>query len=61
MAAKTSAQLHEERLKRGQRRVALWLTAEQEQQLKAAAETNEMSVSEAIRLSLEASGLIEAT
>ncbi len=58
---KTSAQLHQERQSRGQRRIALWLTAEQEQQLKAQAETNDMSVSEAIRLALEAAGLIEAS
>jgi hypothetical protein len=58
---KTSAQLHQDRQARGQRRIALWLSAEQEAQLKANAETNDMSVSEAIRLSLEASGLIEAT
>ncbi len=61
MPAKTSSQLHAERQARGQRRIALWLTAEQEQQLKAQAEAAEMSASEAIRLSLEASGLIEAT
>jgi len=59
--SKTSKDLHAERLQRGQRRIALWLTAEQEAQLKAQAEANDMTVSEAIRLSLEAAGLIEAT
>jgi hypothetical protein len=61
VATKTAQQLHQERKDRGQRRVALWITAEQEAQLKANAESNDMSVSEAIRLSLEASGLIEAS
>ena len=58
---KTASRLHQERQARGQRRIALWLSAEQEAQLKAQAEANDMSVSEAIRLSLEASGLIEAS
>lgn len=58
---KSSKQLHEERINRGQRRIALWVTVEQEAQLKAGAEAAEMSVSDAIRLSLEASGLIEVT
>jgi hypothetical protein len=57
----TSKELHEQRLQRGQRRVALWLSAEQLQQLQANAETLDMTVSEAIRLALEAAYLIEAT
>jgi len=58
---KTASQIHEDRKARGQTRVALWLSAEQAKQLQQQAEANDMTVSEAIRLSLEAAGLIEAT
>lgn len=58
---KTAADIQAERVARGQVRLAFWVSKEQADQLKAQAESNDMSVSEAIRLSLEAAGLIEAT
>lgn len=58
---KTAAQIHEDRKARGQERVTFWMTREQAAQLKGQAEANDMSTSEAIRLALEAAGLIEAS
>lgn len=59
--SKTNTDIHQERQARGQRRLSVWITAEQEAQLKESAEAAGLSVSEAVRLALEAAGLVEAT